>query len=780
MKKLILPLILFILPLTVKSQLTAIGEWDYHFSFTSAYNIIQNEEKVFVSSNSSVYTIDKTNLETLDFNKLDALSDVGITCLAYNEDDNYLFVGYLNGNIDLIRDGFTYNLNDIKRSNNIVTSRKINHAYFLDGDVYVSTGFGIVIIDLDKLEVKETIYLGEGGSETPVYSTLIDSDSLYAASESGLFHIDKDNVFITNYEFWIREDNFPNGEQNQPINQLTKYEDKLFVNYRNDSIGHNDITYRKDETEWISIIDNQTLRRLKGTQHGLLMVGQDVVQLKNSNGGNIHGFYTYYGSYPKPQDAVIDLDSNIWIPNLRYGVIIDRWDTLEHVLINGPYKDLAWNMSLYYNHLWVAGGKLTTSFGKTYSGNGSHHYINGKWTNLNKSNSEAMSEANFTDVIAVANDPNNPSQAYIGSYGKGLIEINNDTVSNVWNFDNMSEHSLNVGDYGADTTFIGVSGLNFDLNGNLWIVNPLNTKPVSVKTASGAWMNFSFGNELTGNLKLSDIIPSFKSDQKWIIRVRNGILVFDDGGTPLDPTDDLAKSLSDSPGTGNLPSLHVGAIVEDLDGEIWVGTEKGPAVFYSPSSVFTGNNFDCRQILIEQDGNVQILLETESITAIAIDGGNRKWMGTGSNGVFLVSPDGTETIYHFTSENSPLLHNTIYSIVLDHLTGEVFFGTELGICSFRSDALAPFNPVEELLVYPNPVRQDYFGPIAISGMASNSSVKITDSKGNAVNQLISEGGQAIWDGNDFNGERVNTGVYFIFATDQDGQEKASGKVLIIK
>ena len=257
-------------------------------------------------------------------------------------------------------------------------------------------------------------------------------------------------------------------------------------------------------------------------------------------------------------------------------------------------------------------------------------------------------------------------------------------------------------------------------------------------------------------------------------------MVFDDNGTPLDQTDDQAKSLSDSPGNGNLPSLFVGAIAEDLDGEIWIGTEKGPAVFYSPSSIFTGNNFDCRQILIEQDGNVQILLETESITAIAIDGGNRKWLGTANNGVFLLSSDGTEQIHHFTSENSPLLNNSIYSISLDHLSGEVFFGTDLGIVSYRSDALAPYDPVEELTVYPNPVRQDYFGPIAISGMASNSDVKITDSGGNAVNQIISEGGQAIWDGTDFNGNRVNTGVYFIFASDQTGQNKASGKVLIVK
>ena len=778
--KRILLLILLFPSLLMKAQSTAIGEWEYHFSFTSAYTITQSDDKVFVSSGSSVYTIDKSDLETNDFSKLDALSDVGITSLAYDHENELLFIGYQNGNIDLVKDGTTYNVGDIKRSNNIIASKQINHAFFKDEYAYISTGFGLVILNMDKLEINSTVFLGENGSETPVYNSLIKNDTLYAAAESGLFKIDFDNPFIGNFEFWILDNSFPDGGQNGPINQITEYNGKLYANYRNDAAGDNDVVYRKDNDGWISIVNNKTVLRLKGSEYGLLMVAPNDVTLKNSSGSNIHGFFTYQGVYHKPQDAIIDADSTIWIPNLAFGVILDHWTSSENILINGPYKDLAWKMSMYYNQLWIAGGKVNSSFGKEYSSNGAYRYYKGNWTNYNKNSTALINDNNFTDVIAVVNDPNDPEHAFLGSYGEGLIEMRNDSAIQIWNYDNLSEHSLNVGDYGNDTTFIGISGLFIDLNGNLWIVNPLNQKPLSVKTPDGSWMNFSFGSQLSGSLKLSDIIASTRSDQKWIIRPRTGILVFDDGGTPLDPNDDLSRVISDSPGNGNLPSLFVGAIAEDLDGEIWVGTEKGPAVFYSPSSVFSGNNFDCRQILIEQDGNVQILLETESITAIAIDGGNRKWLGTANNGVFLLSPDGTETIHHFTAENSPLLNNSIYSIVLDHLSGEVFIGTDLGIVSYRSDAIASFNPVEELFVFPNPIHQDYYGPIAIKGMAANSVVTITDANGNAVNQIVSEGGQAIWDASDFNGDRVSTGVYFIFASDQTGENKASGKVLIIK
>lgn len=775
-----LPILFLFIAHFANAQLTAIGDWNYHLSFTSAYSIAQNEEKVFVASQSSVFTIDKSDRETAKYSKLNALSDVGVSSLAYGEEEDFLFIGYITGNIDLVQDGYTYNLNDIKRSGNIIGSKEIYSAAFYDDELYVSAGFGIVIINLKKLEIKETIYLGENGSETPVYRTLIKDDTLYAASESGLFYIDVDNPFISNYEFWNRVDDFPNGEQNGPISQLTEHNNKIFVTYRNDDSGFNDITYKRTESGWESISDNRRVFQLKGSDFGLLMISQNEVELKNENGGNIHGLFTYQDVYFKPQDAIIDSDSTIWVPNLTFSVIIDEWDTTSHITLNGPFKDLAWKMSMYYNHLWIAGGRLTSSFGKTYTSDGAYHYINGKWNNFNKTTSELINQSNFNDVVAVANDVNDPEHAFIGSYGKGLIEIRGDSTIKLYDHSNMDEHSLNLGDYGSDTTFIGVSGLSFDVDGNLWVVNPLNTRPLSVLTPDGEWKDFSFGNELSGNLKLADVVPSFISNQKWIIRPKIGILVFDDGGTPLDESDDQAKALNNSPGNGNLPSIFVGAIAEDLDGEIWVGTESGPAVFYSPSSIFSGNNFDCKQILIEQDGNVQILLETESISAIAIDGGNRKWIGTVNNGVYLLSPDGTETIHHFTTDNSPLLNNTIYSIVIDHLTGEIFIGTNLGIVSFRSDAIVPSSDVKKLFVYPNPVRQDYFGPIAINGMASNSEVRISDSNGNAVNQLVSEGGQAIWDGTDFNGKRVSTGVYYIFASDSDGENKGNGKVLIIK
>ena len=774
-------LFLFILlPFSLFSQTTAIGEWEYHLSFTSSYSITQNADKIFAATASSVFTIDKSTNEINDFNKNNALSDVGVTYLTYNSDSDYLLIGYLNGNIDLVKGGTTFNVNDIKRSTSILGSKKIISATFFNSLIYVSTGFGIVVINLEKLEIKETILLGNNGTESPVYQTLIKEDTLFAAAENGFLFVDVNNPFISNFGFWTKVENFPDGESTGPFTHVVEYKDLIFVSYKNNAEGNNDIIYRRDGEDWTPINANQTVNSLKTTPLGLLVCTKTPTFLMNENGGVIRSLWTFNDEYFTPYDAEVELDSTMWVANSKFSIIVD--DDIEpfSIIPPGPFKDLSFQMSLFFGELWIGGGAVDAIWAKTWKANGAYHYSNDNWANFNSGNTEIFKDFSFSDVIAVAVNQNNPNQVFLGSYGSGLIELVDSKNNRAWNADNLDETSLSLGNYGGVDDFVGIGGLAFDKNNNLWITNPLNENPVSVLTENGSWQSFSFGSALGGNLKMGEIIASFSSNQKWILRPREGLLVFDDGGTPLDRADDQYKALNTNPGSGNLPSMDVRSIVEDLDGEIWVGTQAGPCVFYSPGNIFTGNNFDANRILIEQDGNVQILLETETITALAIDGGNRKWMGTENSGVYLFSPDGTDQIHHFTIENSPLLSNQIQDIVLDHLTGEVYISTSLGLVSYRSDATAPPPSVENLKIFPNPVRNDYFGPIAIDGVASNSSVKITDEVGNVVNQLISEGGQAVWDGTDFNGERVSTGVYIILAVDKTGKNAASGKVLMLK
>jgi hypothetical protein len=217
----------------------------------------------------------------------------------------------------------------------------------------------------------------------------------------------------------------------------------------------------------------------------------------------------------------------------------------------------------------------------------------------------------------------------------------------------------------------------------------------------------------------------------------------------------------------------------DLDGEIWVGTDKGIGVFYTPENVFTSSNFDAQQILVDEGGFIQPLLEAETVTSIAVDGANRKWIGTQRAGAFLMSADGTQQLVHFTEDNSPLFSNTINSIAIDQITGEVFFGTDKGIISYKSTATHGTEVNSDVLVYPNPVSENYNGYIGIRGLVANADVKITDITGTLIFQTTAEGGQAVWNGKNFSGEKAKSGVYLVFCSNADGSQTLVTKIMVI-
>ena len=290
----------------------------------------------------------------------------------------------------------------------------------------------------------------------------------------------------------------------------------------------------------------------------------------------------------------------------------------------------------------------------------------------------------------------------------------------------------------------------------------------------------TFGNVVDEETLVGDIMVA-SNNYIWMILPRgNGLVVRDVGETIADPSDDNFRRLINEEGQGGLPTNEIFCIEEDIDGEVWVGTEQGIAVFYAPQSIFNSENFDAQQILITQDGNVQILLETEEVTCIEIDGANRKWVGTRGSGAFLFSPDGLEQIAHFTESNSPLLSNNVSDIALNQRNGEVFFATSLGISSYQGTATNFDQDIEEITVFPNPIDPGYDGVITIDGLAYQSDVKIADLAGNAVFSGTSSGGRLVWDGTNFNGDKVSTGIYLVFASRDDGSATNVAKIAIVR
>jgi hypothetical protein len=320
--------------------------------------------------------------------------------------------------------------------------------------------------------------------------------------------------------------------------------------------------------------------------------------------------------------------------------------------------------------------------------------------------------------------------------------------------------------------------LKYDKNNNLWVSISLGNDALTVLKSDGEWVELGLPSYANGT-EVSTITID-KSGQKWVImREANAVIVFNDNGTLDDTSDDIIRKLSSAAGNGAFPGGLVLSLACDLDGEIWIGTNEGIGVIYNPENVSFGGSYDAQQILVEYDGHVRPLLETESITAIAIDGSNKKWIGTDKAGVFLLSEDGTQELAHFTAENSPLLSNTISAITISE-KGEVFFGTANGIVSYRGTS-TPGGPVNnDVFAFPNPVRGGYEGTIAINGLVQDAFVKITDVSGNLVFSTRAEGGQAVWDGKTMQGDKVATGVYLVFASDNTGEETVITKILVIR
>ncbi len=259
----------------------------------------------------------------------------------------------------------------------------------------------------------------------------------------------------------------------------------------------------------------------------------------------------------------------------------------------------------------------------------------------------------------------------------------------------------------------------------------------------------------------------------------SGILVLNPNNTPFDTSDDVYKKLSSSSGMGGLPSNTVLCLEKDLDGEIWVGTDRGLGVFYSPDLIFSNQNYDCAPIVVEQDGITEELFEDVSISDICVDGGNRKWIGTSSGGLFLLSEDGTQELLFFLKENSPLLSNNISAIGVQEKTGEVFIGTDRGLISFRGNATVGEENYSGVFVFPNPVRPNFEGVVSVVGLIENSIVRFADISGNVVFETRSFGGMASWDLFLPNNKKAATGVYLVFASSENGEEAVVSKFLII-
>jgi ligand-binding sensor domain-containing protein len=377
-------------------------------------------------------------------------------------------------------------------------------------------------------------------------------------------------------------------------------------------------------------------------------------------------------------------------------------------------------------------------------------------------------------ISRISVNPNNENQVYASSFFSGLLKIENDIPTFLYNQNNSSLQQLIDPSNPNYRNDVRINGTAFDKSGNLWVNNSLVDRGLSVLKTNGQWQSYSLGTILKNSVdgRLGRMIID-KNGTKWFCSDTNGLIGFNESNTKF-------KKITLGTDEGNLPTSDVRAIAIDTRNQLWIGTARGLRILSNVNSFLTEDQMTTRPIIILEDELAQELFYEQFITDIVVDGANNKWVGTGDSGVFLVSSDGQQTQYHFTKDNSPLPSNTINDIAINPETGEVFFATDKGTVSFKGTATQASEDLNTVHVYPNPVRPEFQGTVKISGLLDKSNVKITDVQGNLVHETTSEGGTIEWDTTAFGKYKVSSGVYMIFVSAQDGIETKVKKVMIIR
>ncbi|MSQ79154.1 MAG: T9SS type A sorting domain-containing protein [Flavobacteriaceae bacterium] len=733
-----------------------LGNWRIHLPYKNSTTVCEAEDLAYVGTTSGLYSYDMNSGEVQTYTKVQGMSQISISRIAWQPDRKELLIAYDNSDIDLYDGNRFYNIPDILRTS-ILGTKKVNDIWFNGKYAYLSCSFGIVKIDLDKKESVESYQnLGASGENVDVSGTAISGDSIYASTSQGIISAPINSPNLADFNLWNH------FVMNNQCRGLIAYKGKIYA-------GKDSIVQVYDQQNWQAWGGGVKagINYITINQNKLVITRTDTVAIGDENGVNGGTSERYI------KQAMLSFKGDIFHCSSYLGVVITRKvGGIDFLTPNGPGSASVTDIQVTDKRVWVATGGISQNYIGRYGNDGFFHYNGQSWVNYNLDNTPLK---DMRDFWKVAIDPNNDAHVFVASFSSGLVEWENDALKKTFDPTNSTLDSMRSGGF---RTF-QVGGLVYDNDGNLWVSNPGHSKPISVFTKAQKWYSFSIGSLVTQQDPLLDItIDDY--GQKWLLAMRGkGLVVYKDNNTIENPFDDQYKSLNTDVGNGRLPSIDVGCVTKDHDGNLWVGTGKGLTVFYSPGNVFSTQNYDAQQIIIidEKTKKPQYLFGEAAINCIAVDAGNRKWVGTRS-GAYLVSPDGQKILQSFNMDNSPLISNFIQRIAINQKTGKVYFGTDKGIVSYQGDAMLGGETHVEVYCYPNPVRETFSGSVAVRNLVANATVKITDVAGNLVYETKANGGTATWDCKNYKGERVRTGVYLILSTNADGTETNVAKLLV--
>ena len=758
------------LAITLHAQ--ALGEWNVYPSYQIATQNVCVGKMVYSLMNGNLLRYDTEDQSVRTYDCLNDLNDVCISHIAYSHEAKRLILVYDNQNIDLMdMEDNIVNISSLK--DKPIAGKTVNNICIEGTLAYLATQFGFIVIDMAEGVILDTF----------------------------IFNIDVRDVAICNGKIWICGMNgiHTTSLDNKEIHNLSSWEVRHTANnwMEADVMGNMVLMRHTTAIYWFNETTTKNLKSGKFTYLKTLSDGK--VYFGNATECNICTDVSSPLTTITQDNAWNDLslsDNIYWISDDTAGLrpYQLRDDTFvlgtQQIQPNSPRRDLFYRIHYDSNgeggyRLLVAGGINTHLPIKNPTT--AMIYEDGKWTHFDEeTQTEKYSYLRHWNTTDIVQDPKDPTHHFASPFRTGIYEYHNARLDSIYNCDNSPLQSI-IPSSSNYRSYVSATCLKYDGDGNLWMCNQETDTIIRVMTPEGKWKALYY-SEISGEQQCDGYLFSSSGINFLVCRRMNakGFFGFDTNGTLGNTKDDrhvLRAKITNQDGTSYAPENFY-CMEEDLDGRIWCGTELGLFVIDDPTAFFN-NDFQFTQVKIPRNdgsGLADYLLNGVNISCIAVDGGNRKWIGTTGNGIYLVSADGTEMLQHFQAADSPLLSDNIQCIAIHPRTGEVMIGTEKGLCSYMSDATEPEEELEKgnIIAFPNPVGPDHNGPIRIEGLTQNAEVKICTVSGQLIWTGRSNGGTCIWNGQDKQGKRVASGVYNVIANTEDGKKATVTRIVVIR
>lgn len=768
--------------LSIETETSIYSNWNTYFSYNLISAIDNGESVIYFASYNSIFSYDTSSNQIEKFDTLNELSGDEISAFYYSEINNNIVIGYSSGFLQIIdlNSNSIINIYDILNKPTIPPNKKTINDFFQSGDqLLISTGYGVSIYNLNGYEFGDTYYIGDFASQINVTSTLVHENFIYASSpDLGILraNINSNLIDFNNWQTIYFGD----------IQQLFYDGDNIFFYTDNSVMRIND-----EEITSILTLENQIIN-INSSDSKFIIITDGKCLIYNDQLTQLV-YEIDSETYSSGFNEGIIKDNYIYIATNEKGVLIinNNSGDFSYLKPDGPLENDIFSVETLNNKTWVSYGNYTEYFNPyplKFSGLSNYDENLNSWFNISK---DSIPER-AVNLNNISINPFNNDNVFISSFEGGILEIENLNIIEFYDNNNSGLESLSINDPLYES--VRISDIEFDQNGVLWILNSRIDSPLkSFNLENNSWNSYDFteiiNDGFQDELGFNDIEVDDYGN-KWIAGLRSGLIGFNNESG----TNRLRKVYSQD--QSNMPSSYVKSIAVDNNNHLWIGTIQGLRVLYNTSNFFDTSIVTTQQIVILEDDIPRELLEQQYISDIEVDGGNNKWVATIGSGVFYFSPNGQQTIHHFTKENSPLPSNNINDISINYLNGKVYFATDQGLVSYNTGSTSSSENFSNTYVYPNPVRPEFnseFEKIKITGLTQNVNIKITDIEGNLVAEAQSninsryrnfnleiDGGTAFWNGKNLRNRLVSSGVYIIMLSDLDSYETKILKLMIIR